>query len=315
MGQQRVIGKWLLLLTTALAICCIALTHILNTEAATPLFFIQVCRANVEPCQNEVSIPEDGTVELDLVLTATDPKARNGSLQAARWATPLSITDSSVVELMPDAASGLPVREQGASELALKGLLKLQDISSEGSGQFFTVQNQFDGSSGILDYAITLVRFDQAKPQPRVLPFATDTQLHLGRITVKGVSEGSSDISPEATSGNPFQVVTVDASGDLSSAAAGPSSIPQATVKVGDVTTAELQGQIVSQGTVNGPPPGRFPTVLTVIGVTQLNTISQAEDHRVPVQNYPQLRKSYVIGVTHLTKSPLGDTLLTNVCW
>ena len=29
------------------------------------------------------------------------------------------------------------------------------------------------------------------------------------------------------------------------------------------------------------------------IGVTQLNTISQAEDHRVPVQNYPQLRKSY----------------------
>ena len=28
------------------------------------------------------------------------------------------------------------------------------------------------------------------------------------------------------------------------------------------------------------------------LGVTQLNTISQAEDHRVPVQNYPQLRKS-----------------------
>jgi hypothetical protein len=31
-----------------------------------------------------------------------------------------------------------------------------------------------------------------------------------------------------------------------------------------------------------------------VIGVTQLNTISQAENHTVPVQNYPQLRKSYV---------------------
>src|SRR5918996_1177746 len=33
--------------------------------------------------------------------------------------------------------------------------------------------------------------------------------------------------------------------------------------------------------------------LISVIGVTQLNTISQAEDHRVPVQNYPQLRKSY----------------------
>ena len=32
---------------------------------------------------------------------------------------------------------------------------------------------------------------------------------------------------------------------------------------------------------------------LIELGVTQLDTISQAEDHRVPVQNYPQLRKSY----------------------
>jgi Sec-independent protein translocase protein TatA len=31
------------------------------------------------------------------------------------------------------------------------------------------------------------------------------------------------------------------------------------------------------------------------IGVTHLNAISQSEEHRVPVQNYPQLRKSYDI--------------------
>ena len=44
--------------------------------------------------------------------------------------------------------------------------------------------------------------------------------------------------------------------------------------------------------------PGEVAKVLIsdiiLIGVTQLNTISQAEDHRVPVQNYPQLRKSYL---------------------
>jgi hypothetical protein len=37
-----------------------------------------------------------------------------------------------------------------------------------------------------------------------------------------------------------------------------------------------------------------FLTGLFDIGLTQLNKISQAENHTVPVQNYPQLRKSYV---------------------
>src|ERR687891_2302906 len=45
---------------------------------------------------------------------------------------------------------------------------------------------------------------------------------------------------------------------------------------------------------------------LIVIGVTQLNTISQAEDHRVPVQNYPQLRKSYVIPAQSLSRARYG---------
>jgi hypothetical protein len=36
------------------------------------------------------------------------------------------------------------------------------------------------------------------------------------------------------------------------------------------------------------------------LGVTQLNTISQAENHTVPVQNYPQLRKSYGQASPHL---------------
>jgi hypothetical protein len=263
MGRQRVTSKWLLLITVVLVICSIASFRSLNTEAANPLLSIQVCRANVGPCQNEVSIPEGGTVELDLVLT-TGPNASNSPLQVAGWATHFQISDNSVAELRPDIVSGRPVREQGDPELALESLVKLQDSGSESSGQFFTVQNHFDATSGRLDYSVTLVRFDQTRPQSRVLPFSTDAQLHLGRITINGVSKGSSDISPEAISGNPFQVVTLDSSGGLSSVAAVPSSTPQATIRVGDVTTAELQGHIVPQGTVNDPLPGQFPTVLTV---------------------------------------------------
>jgi hypothetical protein len=49
--------------------------------------------------------------------------------------------------------------------------------------------------------------------------------------------------------------------------------------------------------TLHSSPICYFPSTLHAafipVGVTQLNTISQAEDHRVPVQNYSQLRKSY----------------------
>jgi hypothetical protein len=86
MGRQRVTSKWLLLITVVLVICAIASFRSLNTEAANPLLSIQVCRANVEPCQNEVSMPEGGTVELDLVLT-TGPNASSSPLQVVGWAT------------------------------------------------------------------------------------------------------------------------------------------------------------------------------------------------------------------------------------
>jgi hypothetical protein len=263
MIRQRAINKWPLLLIIALVICSIGPFRGLNTEANTPLFSIQVCRANVEPCQKEVSIPEGGTMDLDLILTAGTPNASSSPLQVVGWETHFRLSDNSVVDLMPDTVSGQPVREQGDPELALDSLLKLQDSGGEGSGEYFTVQNHFDGNSGRLDYSVTLVRFDQTSPQSRVLPFATNVRLHLGRITVKGVSKGSFDISPEAIS-NPFQVVTLDAPSDLSSVAAVASSTPQTTIRVGDVTTAELQGQIAPQGPLSNPLSGQFPTLLTV---------------------------------------------------
>jgi hypothetical protein len=38
----------------------------------------------------------------------------------------------------------------------------------------------------------------------------------------------------------------------------------------------------------------RFQVLFIILGVTHLNTIYRAENHGVPVQNYPQLRKSYI---------------------
>jgi hypothetical protein len=74
------------------------------------------------------------------------------------------------------------VQEQGDARLALEGLARLRNSADEAASQYFTVQNQYDSGPGRLDYAVTLLRFSSASPQPRVLPLSNPAQLLLGRI-------------------------------------------------------------------------------------------------------------------------------------
>ena len=51
----------------------------------------QVCRANVEPCQRVISIPEGETVTLDLLLDGLDGSS---PLQVAAWETHYQFTNT-----------------------------------------------------------------------------------------------------------------------------------------------------------------------------------------------------------------------------
>lgn len=261
MVRQWVARKWLFLFIVVLVICSFGSSSGRKAEADAASLSLQICRANVEPCQTEVSIPEGGAVGLDLVLS--DTNSNTSPFQIAAWETHFRIGDSSVAELVPDTDSGRPVQQQGDSELALEGLHPLQSSGNEHRSQFFTAQNQFDSDSGRLDYSVTLVGFDPAKPQSRVLPFSSQARLHLGRVTVSGLTGGSSGISPEDPTGNPSQVVALD-TGEGFGYVTVPLPVSQATVKTGNVTTAKLQGQIAQPDPDSDLLTTPFPAVLSI---------------------------------------------------
>ena len=154
------------------------------------------------------------------------------------------------------------MREQGHSDLALASLVPLP--ASDAEGQFLAVQNQFDASLGRLDYSVTLVRFGLSSPDSRVAPFSTENPLLLGRVAVNGISGGSFHILPEDVSGSPFLAVSLGPSGELATVDLAPLSGPQATVKVGDVITPELHGQIIPPGPGDDPLTDLPPAVLTI---------------------------------------------------
>ena len=110
-----------MLLVPALAICSSAAFGGLPSEAASHPLAIQVCRANVHPCQKEVSIPEHGTVELDLVLGAASPSNASDPLQIAAWETHFRLGDSfssypyARPDFWPTSAGARPLRP-GAGE-------------------------------------------------------------------------------------------------------------------------------------------------------------------------------------------------------
>jgi hypothetical protein len=220
----------------------------------------QVCRANVEPCQRVISIPEGETVTLDLLLDGLDGSS---PLQVAAWETHYQFTNTSVVELVPSPSSGEPLQEQGDAELALDGLARLQSSADEGTGQYYTVQNQYNAVPGQLDYAVTLLRFSGAGPQPGVPSFANKGQLLLGRITLNAVAQGSTDIVAGSSAGVSFQAIAVTGSGGLQPLGAA-FTTPLLTINVGPPSAPEFLGQVVPRTPSDATALDPFPLELTV---------------------------------------------------
>lgn len=234
-------------------------------NASVPQIALEICRAEVTPCQREVSIPQNGAVDLDLVLNAGAAPSSTSPVQIVGWESHLRLGDTTVAKLMSGRPSGRPVKEQGEATMALEGLVPLTGGAGPGNGQYFTVQNQYDPLSGLLDYAVTLVRFDPSKPKPHVPPITGGPRWHLGRIAVQGSAQGTSDISVASVPGtNPSQVLTLNSTNQLHALSLQSSPGATAVINVGNVTTPELLGQVGSAPADDGAPTLPFPLVLTV---------------------------------------------------
>ena len=231
---------------------------VLTAETASHPIAISWCRANVSPCQTNLSIPEGGSVELDLVLNFA-PATTNPSIVA--WETHHLLTDTSVAAIVPDTATSRTVQEQGAVGLALNGLTRLTAGLGSSAGQYFTPQNNYNAISGELDYSVTLV--GPAAPMPSPSFRSDPAQIVIGRVVVAGLSSGSSQIIA-AASVNPMQVVTHTPAGPLRSTPLAAAKTPAATIRVGPVDTVEVRGKLAGTSRSGPSRIGSFPSTLAL---------------------------------------------------
>jgi Dockerin type I domain len=228
----------------------------LTAQANSPTFTARVCRSNVAPCQKVINLPVGETVTLDLLL---DNSGGSSPIPVAAWETHYQLTNTSTVGRVPVSSSGEPVQEQGDGTLALEGLTPLRNSADETTAQYYTVQNQYNTASGQFDYAVTLLRFSPARPAPQVSPFSDNSRLLLGRITLKGVAQGSADLVAGVSS----QAVIITSSGQLQSLGATSNS-PLLNINVGQSSTPEFLGQLAPQTASDASIPGPLPLELTI---------------------------------------------------
>ena len=221
----------------------------LPARTASPQATVELCLAEVEPCQRVVNLPVGGMAYLDLFLNSAATGDGSDPQWLVAWESHFRLTDSSPVHLEEAPETGEPVREQGSDRYALEGLTRLgapsQEQADEAAAQYFSVQNRYDVESGQLDYAVTLLRLNPVEPAPKVLPFADQNRLLLGRIGFKGVAPGSVDLVGDSSTAIPFQAIGLNQSDQLNHLAPEAFNNPLATLNIVPVGgMVELVGQV-----------------------------------------------------------------------
>ncbi|MDA0734880.1 MAG: dockerin type I domain-containing protein [Chloroflexi bacterium] len=256
---KRAAAKWLIFIAVAMVTVAAPGAGLGTTpiQADTPPIDLLVCRANVDPCQSELSIPIGGTVLLDLILDLPiEIDATGDPLPVVAWETHHVLTDGSVAEIQLNATSGQPVQEQRDPILFLDRTPWLNGNPVGVSSGYFTVQNQYDSASGQLDYTVTLTNFNPTGRPSGMQLDHNHPRAVIGRIVIKGNNLGASKLLRTSA---PAQVITLDRSDNLVPIEVSASASPTANIKVGPVTTTEFRVQLALQDEQDN-----FPSELAV---------------------------------------------------
>ena len=203
-----------------------------------------LCRANVFPCQDAISIGVGDAATLDLVLYTSLLSPENDSPGVLAWETHLALsgdTESAGIPANP------PVRATDEPTLSLAELSDYRGIDPSGT-RYFQVQNRFDAVTGLLDYAVVLIGPNSPSQWSGIPLFTRTAGITLGSVRIEGVSPGIVAISGSRL---PTQIV-------LHEPGAGRVPVqlslrdPLATMSVGRVTTPGIAGRIPGFPTAAG---------------------------------------------------------------
>lgn len=206
-------------------------------SAHTTDMSLGLCRANVFPCQDAISIGVGDVATVDLVLSPGSPSPDGNPPGLLAWETHLVLSGDREGVRIP---AGPPIYVGDDFTIAGEGLSDYSGIAPSGTG-YFPVQNRFDAASGLLDYAVVLIGPDSPSRWSGI-PFSTQTAgITLGSVHFDGVSPGIVAVSGSRL---PSQVV-------LHEPGAGRVPVhlsfryPLATLSVGSVATPSIVGRIL----------------------------------------------------------------------
>ena len=222
---------------TVLAALCVALAVWPPTlSAQSPEMSLGLCRANVSPCQDAVSIGVGDVATFDLVLSPGSPSPDGEPPGLLAWETHLVLSGDTEGVGIP---ANPPVQAPDGPILFLAELSDYRGIDPWGAG-YFPVQNRFDAVRGLLDYAVVLIGPDSPSQWSGIPLFTRTAGITLGSVHFEGVSPGIVAVSG---SGLPTQVVLHEP-GDGKTPVHLSLQYPLATLSVGSVTTPSISGGI-----------------------------------------------------------------------
>ena len=152
---------------------------------------LALCRSNVSPCQDAISLGVGDAVTLDLVFFRGSRPLEGDPTGLLAWETHLVLSgDTGAVGMLADP----PVHVVDDLAAARDELSNYGGLGPSGT-RYFPVQNRFDPARGLLDYAVVLIGPGSPSEWPGVPLSSVTAGITLGSVQVEGVSPGAVAVS------------------------------------------------------------------------------------------------------------------------
>ena len=246
----------MLLLTVAIVVVLPPLPPVAGAQSAASSPALQLCRSYVTPCQRELNLPIGGQTTLDLRLAAPQSNPSWNPLSLVAWYARILVHGDTASPVMDSAASGRPVQESGATNLALEGMKSFSVQTGQfgqGPTPYLRIQNSYDPTVGLLEYGVTLVGHLSGQSSPIALQLKSGEELLLGRVTLFAERPGRTLLLDDTSAPDASNLVVLDNAGNLGTMGINATG-PLAAVNVGPrAEKARLAGRL--------RPNLRFPAV------------------------------------------------------
>ena len=178
-----------------------------SSQSSPHLPTINLCRANVSPCQSELNLPEGGDAELTISITVPEIRGPTNANSLAGWYIRLLFEEDSPADRPIIYIPSVPIQERGSPDLALDRLTPVSEngrVLDDDTGQYYRVRNRYFTESRSLEYGVALLDTPSGPRAEPSIPLRAGQDLHIGNLSLRAQSAGTTriiaDSSPQTAS-------------------------------------------------------------------------------------------------------------------